>query len=170
MHSFTFCPNCKSTHISFDAFRKFECADCGMIFYQNTAAAVALIFEQDNRILFTVRNKNPEKGKLGLPGGFVDPGESLEEAARRESKEELGIEIPLPSLSYLSSHPNTYPYKDFVYKTADTFFTAPFPEVEELQLQKEEIINVRWIEKEKIVLQEIAFDSLRKGIQDYLAL
>lgn len=66
------------------------------------------------------RAKEPAKGTLDLPGGFVDMHESAEEAAHREVKEETGLDIT--GCRYLFSIPNLYPYSGFEVHTVDMFF------------------------------------------------
>ena len=64
----------------------------------------------------------PAAGTLDVPGGFVDPGETLEAAVARELEEELGLRIEPQALRYLFTLPNLYPYADVTYATSDTFF------------------------------------------------
>ena len=75
---FNYCPSCCSTNFEYTNNFKFCCKDCDFVLYHNIAAAVALVFIFEEKILFTVRNVNPDKGKLDLPGGFIDPGETAE--------------------------------------------------------------------------------------------
>ncbi len=168
MPLFNYCLHCKSTHFTFANNRRFECADCGTVFYQNVAAAVAVIIEKDEKILFTVRNREPKKGYLDLPGGFTDPDETAEETCARELKEELNLEIAPSAFTYQKSLPNTYEYKGFPYKTEDLIFTAKLPKNSKFKLEEEEIQAVKWIAKSAINLEEIGFDSLRQAIKSYL--
>lgn len=168
MSFFKFCPNCASQNIQFENNRKFECFDCGMEYFHNVAAAVAVIFEKDDAILFTVRNREPKKGMIDLPGGFTDPDESAESTCAREIQEELGIEISAESFQYFKSQPNNYLYKGIPYKTEDLIFTAKFPSDAKIQLEESEIQNYKWISKSEIQLEQIAFDSLRNAVEIYL--
>ena len=165
--SFHYCPNCNSTDITFD-FRKFQCNACEMVYYQNVAAATAVILRKEDKILFTVRNREPEFGKLDLPGGFTDPDESAEQTCQRELMEELGIEIPLSNFKYLLSQPNNYEYKTIPYKTCDLVFEATFPENVELNIEEDEIQEIKWIKLDEIDLNEIGFVSLRKAVKHYI--
>lgn len=168
MSYFKFCPNCASQNIEFENHRRFECFDCGMVYFQNVAAAVAVILERNNEILFTVRNREPKLGMLDLPGGFTDPDETSEETCQRELKEELNLEIPLENFTYFKSQPNNYLYKGIPYKTEDLIFIAKFPENAELKLEESEIREIKWIKKSEIRLEEIGFDSLRKAVEEYI--
>lgn len=126
MKNLSFCPNCGKQTLKYIDNKKWICSSCNLSLYNNVAAAVGLIIivkdNSNNKVLLIKRGKNPKKGKLAVPGGFVDPGESAEEAARRECKEEIGI-IPT-TLKYLTSATNNYSYKDIDYVTCDLFFTA----------------------------------------------
>jgi len=61
----------------------------------NPAVGVSAYIIKNGRVLFGVRSSNPGKGKLDVPGGFVEVNESAEQAAIRETKEEFGIAITL---------------------------------------------------------------------------
>lgn len=78
----------------------------GHHYYNNARACTALIFIKDGKLLYTKRAKEPLKGMYDFPGGFVDHGETLEEAAKREAKEELGVTVK--KLKYIGSGYNPY--------------------------------------------------------------
>ncbi len=120
---FKFCPKCGSPEFKITGARSFRCSNCNFEFYVNSAAAVAaIIFNNEGKMLFTRRAVNPDKGKLDLPGGFVDPMESAEQAVKREIKEELGVDIL--SLQYFCSFPNEYKYSGLSVFTTDLAFFA----------------------------------------------
>jgi ADP-ribose pyrophosphatase len=78
----------------------------------------------------------PEIVADDLPGGFVDPGESLEAAARREFLEETGYEAA--TLKYLGAH-----YKDkYINATWHTFLATGCKKVREQELETEEFIDI----------------------------
>lgn len=79
-----------------------------------------MIFNQKNELLVTRRKHDPAKGMLDLPGGFAEPGETIEESLIREVKEELNLDIM--ALTYFCSAPNTYLYKDVTYSITDFAF------------------------------------------------
>ena len=139
-----------------------------MVYYQNVATATAVILRKDDEILFTVRNREPQKGKLDLPGGFTDPDETAEKSCQRELKEELNLDIPLENFKYLLSQPNNYEYKTIPYKTCDLIYEATFPIGTELVIEEDEIEAVKWIKINEINLNEIGFVSLRKAVEYYI--
>jgi mutator protein MutT len=68
------------------------CPACNEIWYQNPIpAATALVLNDQQQILLGKRKTDPQKGKWCLPGGFIEQGETMAEAALRELKEETGL-------------------------------------------------------------------------------
>ena len=179
---FNYCPACASEKISFADGRAFRCPACGFVYYHNTASATGCIVSVPQpagteKILFLVRGHEPAKGKLDLPGGFVDPGEGAIEGLYREIKEETGWAPPVPEgktlagiFTLIDSFPNVYPYKNIPYNTCDLFFSLCAPGLcgKDLHLQGGEIAAVRFLKPEEINYDEIAFDSTRRAVRAYL--
>jgi len=164
---FNFCPSCGSRKITFDGIKEFICGDCSFTYFHNIAAAAGTILECDGKIVLIRRKQEPGKGMLDLPGGFIDPDETAEQGARREIKEELKIDVG--PLEYLGSYPNTYEFKGVSYRSCDLLFYCrieSFPtefdetEAEELLLMDPFEINE----------DEVAFDSIRMGLQLFIRL
>lgn len=86
--------------------------------FRNPAPTVDIIIEIGEHIVL-IERKNPPPG-WALPGGFVDYGESFEDAARREAKEETGLEVQLLRQLHTYSHPS----RDARQHTASTVFIA----------------------------------------------
>jgi len=178
---FKFCPSCSSGKINFADGKAFSCPDCGFLYFHNVAAANGCIIsvpeENGERLMFLVRGKEPAKGKLDLPGGFVDAGEGVLEGLHRELKEELGWApqvSPGASLAAIyklfASFPNVYPYKGISYNTCDMFFclSAPGLSEKDLVLERSENVSVCFLKPEEIDYDEVAFDSTRRAIKAYL--
>jgi ADP-ribose pyrophosphatase YjhB (NUDIX family) len=93
-----FCPRCgQPAEISFP--RWIACSHCGYTAYFNPKpVAAAIPVDDQNRVILLRRGFDPGRGRWTFPGGFVDLGESVEDAAHRETGEELGIEIELGRL------------------------------------------------------------------------
>ena len=73
-----------------------NCPKCGNVLRRrrNPVPTVDLIIEIPNQGLILIQRVNPPLG-WALPGGYVDYGESLEDAARREAREETSLEVEL---------------------------------------------------------------------------
>ena len=69
------------------------CSHCNNITYVNPLPVAVLLLPVDDGLLLIRRNIEPQKGKLALPGGFINLGESWQVAAARELFEETGFEI-----------------------------------------------------------------------------
>ena len=164
MSFFKFCPSCASTHFTFPDNRRFLCEDCGFTYYHNIAAAVALVFTFEDKILFTVRNVDPDKGKWDLPGGFIDPNETAEAAACREIKEELGLDLQPSDLKYITTAPNNYLYKNVPYRTMDIFYECALPSDGIKVAAEDEIQDLIWVKRSEIDLDKIGFVSIRNVI------
>ena len=173
---FRYCPSCASRHIRFEENKKVYCPDCGLVYYHNTAAATGLILNTGGAVVLLVRGKDPAKGGLDLPGGFVDPAEGALEGLRRECREELGFDpltaFPASRFIFLDSFPNTYPYRGFRYNTCDMFFTFDAPGLSEtdIVMEREEIAGVRFVPPDSIDYDEIAFPSSRAALRRYTEL
>jgi ADP-ribose pyrophosphatase YjhB (NUDIX family) len=75
------------------------CPSCGWIVYRNPPVAAGVIVEDaDSKIALVLRGENPGKGLWGLPAGFMEVDETVEQAARRECFEETGLIVELGDL------------------------------------------------------------------------
>lgn len=94
LHQFTYCPKCGARTFVERNEKAKQCTTCGFVYYFNPSSAVACFIRNSKGELLLVRRaKEPAKGTLDLPGGFVDMYESAEDAAHREVKEETGLDI-----------------------------------------------------------------------------
>ena len=71
------------------------CSRCDFVFYRNPVPAVAIILLKGETVLMVRRKHEPRKGGWSLPAGFIEHGEDIREAARREVKEETNLDIRL---------------------------------------------------------------------------
>ena len=86
---------------------------------RNPFLTVDIIIEVEDRGIVLIERKNPPHG-WALPGGFVDYGESLEQAAVREAKEETALDVQLVEQFYTYSEPG----RDPRHHTVSTVFIA----------------------------------------------
>jgi ADP-ribose pyrophosphatase YjhB (NUDIX family) len=74
------------------------CTGCGVVHYQNPKIVAGCVPEHDGRILLCRRAIEPRRGYWTIPAGFMENGETTQEAARRESVEEAMAEVEIGSL------------------------------------------------------------------------
>lgn len=177
-NEFKMCPECGSNKINYINGRKWTCPDCGFELFNNIAAAVGVIIQDKYKnVLFEIRAKEPRKGYVALPGGFVDPGETAEEAICRECKEEIGFNVSSPK--YICTYPNTYPFKNIEYKTCDIFFTVQLPAnfdsiddfIKSLKPQVSEVVGFVSYKVEKLDDIEnipLAFNSAKLTLKEFI--
>jgi NAD+ diphosphatase len=161
---FRFCPRCGSAAFKATGERSLACPDCGLQYYINSAAAVAcLIFNDKGQLLLTRRAVEPDIGKLDLPGGFIDPLESAEEAVRRELREELGLEVK--SLRYLTSRANEYHFSGITVFTTDLAFRVEAISLENMSAN-DDISSFEWVTPSEVDPEEIPARSIRYFVKE----
>ena len=111
-----------------------ECPQCGLLHYPRLAPAIIVLVERSNQLLLA-RSRHFMPGMYSVLAGFVEPGESLEEAVVREVKEEVGIEIK--DIKYFGSQPWPFPHSLMI------GFTATYAG-SEISLNDDEIEGAGW--------------------------
>jgi NAD+ diphosphatase len=129
-----FCGRCGEATLF--AGKNFErtCPSCNMSFYPRISPSVIVLIHRDDHLLMA-RSPHFLPGVYGLIAGFVEPGESLEEAVHREVMEEVGLRIK--NLSYFGSQP--WPFPDSLVVA----YTAEY-ESGEIVMEPEEIEDAGW--------------------------
>ncbi|MBM3925999.1 MAG: NUDIX hydrolase [SAR202 cluster bacterium] len=79
------------------------CPACGKVIFYDPKLAAAVVVERDGRVLMVKRNTEPGLGLWSFPGGYVNRGESVEEGAAREVREETGLTVEIRGLVGLFS-------------------------------------------------------------------
>jgi ADP-ribose pyrophosphatase YjhB (NUDIX family) len=168
VYHFQFCPRCGQRRPPSATAQPFRCAACGFLFFFNPAIAVAvLVMNPDRQALWIRRAKDPGRGKLAMPGGFVDIDETAEAALRRELREEVGLEIRHPE--FLCSQPNAYFYHDVTYPVLDLFFIAGAADPSQARAL-DAVASIEWADPREIPLEELAFPSMQKALVYYRGL
>ena len=126
------------------------------------AAAAGVLVHIEGGILLIERAREPGKGLWDIPGGFVDPDESAEQAAAREVLEETGLVIG--PVRYLESRPNDYRYKKIPYKVCDLFFEADA--TGEVVPAEKEVRAWKIVKPEELDLDTISFPSVRQMLRN----
>jgi NAD+ diphosphatase len=131
-----FCGRCGSRTSDRADIRAKECPDCGFIMFPRISPAIIVLVERGDKVLLARANRFPGKFYSVL-AGFVEPGETLEEAVSREIKEEVGIEVK--DVRYFGSQP--WPFPDSLMIA----FTASHAGGE-IKIDEEEIVDAGWFE------------------------
>lgn len=166
LEQFKYCPKCGSSHFNIHNEKSKHCDDCGFTYYFNpSAATVAFILNNKMELLVCRRAKNPAKGTLDLPGGFIDMYETGEEGIAREVKEETGIEVN-ESL-YLFSIPNLYEYSGFLVHTLDMFFLCKVENANKIKAH-DDVAECFFMPLEKLKPEDFGLQSIRQGLEKFL--
>lgn len=156
-----FCPRCgvALTEAKVEDRLRPVCPACGFVWYQDPKVAACTIPAIEGRVVLVRRGIEPARGRWVFPGGYMDRGETVEEAAVRETLEETGLSVQIRGLS------GVYSYRDsivvvVVYRVA----------VVGGSLQPGgECLEVRTFAAEEIPWDDLAFPSTRDALQDFLA-
>lgn len=158
-----YCPLCAASLVRKpvppDQKEEATCSSCGFVFYLNPKVVAGTIPADDGRLLLIRRNISPAKGKWTFPGGFVDWGETVTNAAVRETLEETGLRVDLDGLL------GVYSYQDFpvvivVYRARVTGGTLR---------SSHETQELAWLRPAEIPWGELAFPSTREALRDFLS-
>lgn len=166
LDKFRYCPVCGSARFEENNEKSKRCAQCGFTYYFNSSAAtVAFILNSRGELLVCRRAKEPAKGTLDLPGGFIDMYETGEEGVSREVREETGLTVT--RAQYLFSLPNTYLYSDFLVHTLDQFFLCSVEDDTELAAL-DDVAESQWIPLAEVNPALFGLDSVRQGVERFL--
>jgi 8-oxo-dGTP diphosphatase len=132
--------------------------------YRNPTPTVDTIIQMDSRILLVKRKNDPFKGYLVLPGGFVNEGERVEHAAKREVKEETSLNIELLDILGVYSDPTRDPRGHMM----STVFIAKISSNNEKvdAVAQDDAAAIEWISLEVINTRNVGFDH-KRIISDY---
>ncbi len=157
---FKYCPKCGSTEFNIIAVNAKKCTKCGFEHYKNpTPATAVLAFDSQDRLLCVRRAKEPGKGLLCLPGGFIELNETAEDAAVREAWEETGIKVAITG--YLGSIPNQYIYNGIEQSPLDFYYSGKIVDDSHMKCQEGETSDILFIPRAEINVDDFAFRSIR---------
>lgn len=159
---YRFCPKCGSA-LGRRRLKDFEperlvCAGCGFVMYLNPKVAAGAVVEYEGGLVLLRREIDPRAGFWVHPGGFVDRGETLEAAACRETREEVGLDIEITRLLGAFSFTDS----EVVVVTFAARVRSGVPSV------GDESLEVRCFAPSAIPWDDLAFPSTRLAIDEYL--
>jgi 8-oxo-dGTP diphosphatase len=156
-----FCPHCgnKVTLKPEGEITRRYCNQCKVYFYENPLPVVSCIHCTGKSILLVKRGNKPFQGSWCLPTGFAEIGESIEEAALRELREESGITGKIINLVDVDSVKSRY-YGDL------TFITYEVEKVGGSLVAGDDATEVRYFPIDK--LPQLPFKSNEKAIRTYI--
>ena len=136
------------------------CPLCGRSWYRNSAPSVGAAIVDGGRALVTVRAREPEKGKVDVPGGFLEVGEHPVEGLKREVREELGLEVEVEGDPVLLATHTYGPQGNWVLAIgfrARVVDGAPDP--------ADDVAGVRWISPEQVDETDFAWEHDREFVR-----
>ena len=161
---YRFCPKCggglDNKIVKSNEPRRLVCQACSFIFYQDPKVVAGTVFTLNGGIVLLKRGVEPALGKWVFPGGYVDRGESVREAAIRETKEESQLDVKLGPLLNVYSYPRS-PNVIVVY-TADVIGGK--------LAAADESLEARVFSPKQLPWQDLAFDSTKDALNDYISL
>ena len=160
-----FCPKCSSSDFKQTGDRSLKCGSCGFHYYVNSSAAVAgLVSDNHGRLMLVTRGIEPHYGMFDLPGGFIEPLETAENAIVRELYEELGLKTK--SLHFLGTAPNEYVFSGFSVFTLDLAFRI-IPESIEGLKPMDDILDYRFYAENEIDYKKIPAPSIQQFVKQF---
>jgi ADP-ribose pyrophosphatase YjhB (NUDIX family) len=161
--AFHYCPKCGGSlelrEIKAGDSPRLVCTACGFVFYLDAKVAVGTIVRtSDDRIILVRRGIEPGYGRWVFPSGFVDRGEEIRAAARREAREESGLDVRIDGLLNVYSYAGRAPI--VIVYTATALDGELATDEEGLEVAPFSLDRIPW--------DELAFRSTFEALQDYM--
>lgn len=157
-----YCPQCggglQFRLLDPDPLERLVCISCDFIFYQNPKVVVGAIPRRGRRVALVRRGIEPRLGTWTFPAGFLEMGETVEEAACRETLEECNLEVRIDELLNVYSRP-TIGIVNIVYLATITGGTF-LPNLEATEYAEFAPEDVPW--------DDLAFDTTRWALRDWM--
>jgi mutator protein MutT len=159
---YSFCPKCggalESRFLKTSEPARLVCKQCDFVFFLDPKVAACTVIHQAGGIVLLQRAIEPGYGKWVFPGGYVDRGETVEDAAVREAREEVNLEVRLVSLLGVYS-----------YRHSPVIIVVYLAEVTGgLLTAADEALDVRLFSPAGIPWDELAFPSTREALRRYV--
>ena len=133
------------------------CDACGAIHYQNPKIIAGCLPVWRDRILLCKRAIEPRLGYWTLPAGYMELGETLEQAASREAREEANVEVEIDGLYAIFNLPHI--------SQVQVFFRARL--IEERYSAGSESLEARLFREDDIPWEELSFETVRRSLRHF---
>jgi NAD+ diphosphatase len=158
LRSHGFCSRCGHVTERHADHEALACTSCGRLHFPRLAPAVIVLIERDREMLLARSPTFPE-GVYSTVAGFVEPGESLEQAVHREIREEVGVEVE--DVRYFGSQPWPFPHSlmiGFVARWAGG----------DIRIDADEIEHARWFSADDLPKLPSSMSIARRLVDDFL--
>lgn len=156
--SHQFCGKC-GTHTQLDEKdMMLKCPNCGQVHYSRIAPAIIVAVRKGDKLLMA-KHSYHDNIRYALIAGFVEAGESIEDAVHREVAEEIGIKIK--NLKYQKSQ--SWPFPNSLMLA----FTAEY-DSGEIKVDGDEILKAKWFKKDEIVRYDSDISISDWLVQDFI--
>ena len=158
MEDFKFCPKCgqKLELKMVGNHQRLVCSFCQFVFYQNPKPTVGIFVINGKKVLLAKRGIEPFKGWWDSVGGFIEEGESPEEAAIREAKEETNLDIKLGEI--LGAGKDIYSGQHIIPIAFAAKLIGGVPQ------PADDVVELKWFSLDSLP-RKIAFEGNKKVLQ-----
>ena len=152
-----FCPACGAAlrRVRDEGRWRRRCPRCGWTYYANPVPAVVAVIVRRGRLLLARRGRPPYAGTWDAPGGFLESGETPEQALRRELREEIGVGVR--RARFVGFATDRYGPGGFVVLAAAYRVTPTSTKMR----AADDVSEVRWFPLARVPWRAIAFVGLR---------
>jgi NAD+ diphosphatase len=154
-----YCGRCGTATEPMDGERARRCPGCGLLAFPRLAPAVIVLIRRGDEVLLA-RGRTFPVPMYSCLAGFVEPGETLEQAVRREVREEVGVEVG--SVRYFGSQPWPFPHSLMV------GFTAEW-ESGDIVIDESEIVDAQWFTADSMPMIPPGMSIARTLIDAWIA-
>jgi ADP-ribose pyrophosphatase YjhB (NUDIX family) len=147
-------------HIAQESRTRLQCEQCRFIHYLNPRVVAGIIVSHRGRVLLQRRAVEPRAGFWTFPGGFLEVGETAEAGARRETLDEVGLDVAPVSLVGVYTRPEA--------GIVLVAYAAEAPTDAAIAADAESL-EVRWFDADAIPWADLAFETTDAALRDWLA-
>lgn len=166
--AYHFCPRCAGTLVVqiHEGQEQHVCSVCHETLYKNQNVCTDSVIIRNGKMLLVRRARDPKRGFLDLPGGFVNPNEKSSDGALREIEEELKVKGKIIRVLGLYG-PSPYLYKGVTYYNGGAFFLVDIAGQE--PVASDDVARVEWWPLDALPSkEEFAFTSQHEFFQDVM--